>query len=100
MERGLSSSDRVLVICTPEYVRKANEGKGGVGFEKNILTAALLKDANDNSIIPVVRSASSANLVPTFLVSKVYVDFRDDALFESGYGELIRDLHGEASRLG
>jgi hypothetical protein len=98
MERGLSSSDRVLVICTPEYVRKANEGKGGVGFEKNILTAALLKDANDNSIIPVVRSASSANLVPTFLVSKVYVDFRDDALFESGYGELIRDLHGEASR--
>lgn len=98
MERGLSSSDRVLAICTPEYVRKANEGKGGVGYEKMILTAALIKDANDDSVIPVVRSAGSAGLVPTFLGSKVYVDFRNDALFESGYGELIRFLHGEAVR--
>jgi hypothetical protein len=98
MEKGLSSSDRVLAICTPEYVRKANESKGGVGYEKMILTAALIKNANSDNVIPVVRSASSSDLVPVFLGTKVFVDFRDDALFESGYGELVRFLHGESVR--
>lgn len=35
MESGLSDSDRVIVVCTDEYVRKANAMQsGGVGYEK------------------------------------------------------------------
>ena len=29
MERGVKDSDRVLVICTDSYVRKANDREGG-----------------------------------------------------------------------
>ena len=39
MEHHLSTSDRVLIICTEEYVRKANTLKGGVGYEHMIITA-------------------------------------------------------------
>jgi len=34
MEQNLSSADKVLMICSENYVSKANSGKGGVGYEK------------------------------------------------------------------
>lgn len=43
MEQGLISADRVLMICTDKYVEKANSGAGGVGYEKMIVTADLLR---------------------------------------------------------
>ena len=38
MEKYLRTSDRVLMICTDQYVEKANTGAGGVGYEKMIVT--------------------------------------------------------------
>ncbi len=39
MERGLRGADRVVVVCSEKYVKKANAGEGGVGYEKMIVTA-------------------------------------------------------------
>lgn len=98
MERGLSSFDRILVVCTREYVTKSNEGKGGVGYEKMILTGAMLQDTNSDAVIPIVRSSGQGEVVPTFLRSKLYIDFRDDAFFEEKYSDLLRCLHAEEAR--
>src|SRR5438132_2173190 len=95
MEQGLSEAKRVLAICTDDYVQKANAGRGGVGYEKMILTAQLMQEISSDRIIPVVRSGSTIPPVPTFLSSRVYIDFRDDLAFESKYAELIRDIHGQ-----
>jgi TIR domain len=43
MEDGLSSADRVLMICTERYVEKADGALGGVGYEKMIVTAELMR---------------------------------------------------------
>lgn len=98
MESGLSDADRVLAICTERYVQKANAGEGGVGYEKMILTAQLMRDLKSDRIVPVVRQSATTAPVPTFLSSRVYVDFRDEVLYESGYAELLRDIHGEQIR--
>lgn len=95
MESGLTAADRVLAICTSEYVVKANSGRGGVGYEKMILTARLMANVTSDRIIPVVRNASETDVVPIFLASKRYIDFRRDAAFEARYAELLRDIHGE-----
>jgi len=95
MESGLTAADRILAICTPAYVTKANAAQGGVGYEKMILTAQLMRNVIATRIIPVVRSANSIELVPTFLESKRYIDFRVEASFEACYAELLRDIHGE-----
>ncbi|MCX7060807.1 MAG: toll/interleukin-1 receptor domain-containing protein [Gammaproteobacteria bacterium] len=95
MELGLSSAQRVLAVCTEPYVQKANAGRGGVGYEKMILTAQLMLDITSDRIIPVVRSSVLNPPVPTFLSSRVYIDFRDDLAFEAKYAELIRDIHGQ-----
>jgi hypothetical protein len=95
MEQGLSDAKRVLAICTEAYIQKANAGRGGVGYEKMILTAQLMQDISSDRIIPVVRSGNAVPPLPTFLASRVYIDFRDDLAFESKYAELIRDIHGQ-----
>lgn len=94
METGLTGSDRVLAICTTPYVEKANAGRGGVGYEKMILTAQLMQDVTTDRIVPVIRDNGPPVVVPTFLSSRRYIDFRDDSLYEARYAELLGDLHG------
>jgi hypothetical protein len=91
MEQNLSRASRVLMICTERYVEKANAGVGGVGYEKMIVTADLMKRIGSNRVIPIVRQKGSVNL-PTFLGTKMYIDLSTSDLFESGMDQLLRDL--------
>ncbi|MFC4932452.1 toll/interleukin-1 receptor domain-containing protein [Massilia sp. GCM10023247] len=91
MEQSLARASRVLMICTERYVEKANGSKGGVGYEKMIVTGDLLKSIDSNRVIPIVRQAGTVHL-PTFLASKFYIDLSTDDLFESGMDQLLRAL--------
>ncbi|WP_440799599.1 toll/interleukin-1 receptor domain-containing protein [Serratia marcescens] len=92
MEKGLISADRVLMICTDNYVEKANLGAGGVGYEKMIVTADLLKTIDSNKIIPLIRQRGGHS-VPNFLRSKLFLDFSLEDEFEFSFDELVRTLH-------
>ena len=94
MENGLVDADRVLAICSSSYVKKANQGLGGTGYEKMILTGQLMKNLTSDRIIPVIRNNTTENPLPTFLESKLFVDFRNDATFEEKYADLLRNIHG------
>jgi len=98
IETGLVGANRILAVCTVAYVEKANAGVGGVGYEKMILTAQIMENINSDRIIPVLRTNQSAVLVPTFLSSKIYIDFRDDLAYETKYGEFIREIHGHKAQ--
>jgi hypothetical protein len=91
MEQNLSRATRVLMICTERYVEKANAGVGGVGYEKMIVTADLLKTIGSNRVIPIVRQNGTVHL-PTFLGTKLYIDLSTQDLFESGMDQLLREL--------
>lgn len=93
MERNLVAADRVLMICTGKYVEKANSGTGGVGYEKMIVTADLMKSIDSNKVIPLIRQ-NGTHSVPTFLSSKMYLDFSREEQFEFSYDELLRAMHG------
>ncbi len=93
MERNLASADRVLMVCTDRYVERANAGAGGVGYEKMIVTADLLKTIDSNKVIPIIRQPGTHN-VPTFLKSKLFIDFSRDDQAEYAFDELLRTLHG------
>ena len=93
MEQNLATADRVLMICTESYVQKANTGTGGVGYEKMIVTADLLRRIDSNKIIPLIRQ-SGTHAVPTFLQSKLYLDFSRPDQMEFAFDELVRAIHG------
>jgi hypothetical protein len=94
METGLTAAKRVIAICTDRYVDKANAGIGGVGYEKMILTAQLMQNISADRIIPLILGNNSVPPLPTFLSSRIYIDFRDELAYEARYAELLRDIHG------
>ena len=94
MESGITSADRIIVVCSDQYVGKANAPMGGVGYEKKMLTPRLMDDLGSELVIPVIRNRTSSPKMPAFLGSAKYVDFLDDAKYEEKYAELLHDIHG------
>lgn len=94
MEQGLSNASLVLCICSDQYVQKANIGTGGVGYEKMILTVALLQNTNVDYMIPIMRCNFHKQL-PVFLSTKLYVDFSDDSVYLEKLEELTARIYGE-----
>jgi hypothetical protein len=91
METELVKADYIVVVCTEKYVSKANSGQGGVGYEKGILTASLMKDLTQSKVIPILRGTIETNL-PTFLSSKLYINFSNNEEIEYSLDDLQRVL--------
>lgn len=91
METELAKCDYAVIVCSETYVAKANAGEGGVGYEKMIVTSSLLTTIDNNKIIPVVRQTSQP-ILPTFLKSKIYINFSNDSDVEYSLDELLRTM--------
>lgn len=94
MEKGLGEAERVVVVCSENYVAKADEGKGGGGYEKMIVTGELVRNAGTNKFIPIIRANTKDNKVPVCLSSKHYVDFELDDEYENKAMFLVREVFG------
>ena len=94
MQQGISRSDRVLMICTEKYVAKANQGKGGVAYEKLIVSAELVHAIDTIKFIPVIRDQPAIVTIPTFMGDRKYADFRDDMEYAAKLTELGREIYG------
>ena len=92
---ALPISDRVLMVCTEAYVRKADEGKGGVGYEAMIVTGEFVKDLGTDKFIPVIRQNNGGKEVPRFMTTRFYVNLSDGEKFNEEFEELLRELHDE-----
>ena len=91
MESGVRDSNWVLVVCTDRYVRKANDGEGGVGYEAIIVTSKLVEDLGTNKFIPIIRQTLAEDKTPEFLKERVYIDFTDDTQFDEKFDELLHE---------
>lgn len=93
MEDGLSLSDRVILVCTENYVRKADAGEGGVAYERMIVTAELVRNLGTQKFIPVIRQDKEHRLLPKFLGARFYVNLSSNQDVEAEYDKLLRELH-------
>lgn len=92
METHLADADKIIMVCSENYVEKSNLGLGGVGYEKMIITSNLLKNIDQNKVIPIIKQTSTKK-VPTFLQTKLYIDFSINSNYEFSFDELIRTIH-------
>lgn len=99
MERAVKAAGRVLMICSDPYVRKANDGKGGAGYEAMIVTGELVRDLGTRKFIPIIRQGGGEPSVPDCLSTRLYVDFSNDEEFDAKLEELIKSLH-KTTQLG
>lgn len=94
MDQGIRDADRVLMVCTANYLAKAEERKGNAGYEGMIVTGHVARATDTIKFVPIVRGNSGEPLVPGFLGLRLWLDFRDDGAFEARLEELLRELHG------
>jgi hypothetical protein len=94
MHDGIAKADRVLLICTEIYVRKAEGGLGGVGYERLIVTAEVVEAIETKKFIPIVRANPSPSKTPKHLGARLYIDFTDDNIYSESLEDLCRELLG------
>jgi len=97
---------KVLMICTKAYKVKADDRKGGVGDETQIITPEMYKDADQRRFVPIIREKDENGnaYTPIYMAPRIYLDFSDDARFEERFETLVREIFGkplhEKPRLG
>lgn len=94
MEQGLTNSHLVICVCSVNYIKKANAGIKGVGYEKRILASEMLNSNNQQYVIPIIKGNNQTMKVPTFLSGLKYVDFDNGNYFDC-YKELLERIYDE-----
>lgn len=95
MEQSVRGSNYVILVCTPNFCKKADSGVGGVGYEKAIVTGEIFAgEVEETKFVPVLRAGDVKGSLPSYLKSRLFVDFRDDNFFEDRLEELLRHFHG------
>ena len=93
MTNGVTKANRVLMICTESYVVKANEGRGGVGYEAMIVTGELVSNLGTDKFIPIVKQQDRPRSIPAFLGARLYLDLGDPETYETQFIDLLREIH-------
>lgn len=92
MEQNINKADKVLLILTEEYKRKADNRENGVGYETNIITNDLIKDNMTSKFIPIIRRGSKETSYPLYLGNKLGLDMSVDSCYEDKLTRLINDI--------
>lgn len=94
MQKGISEADRVVLVCSPLYISKSEQGIGGAGFERLVVTSEVIRSIDTNKFIPILRGNNPAKKLPAFLGPRMYVDFQNDNDYDTKLIELAREIHG------
>jgi hypothetical protein len=94
MESGIRESDKVIMICTPNYARRANDRAGGVGIEHTIITGEFYDKDKANKYIPIVRNYKSSFLecLPAYMKTRYAIDFSGEDDYKGKFDELVRKI--------
>ncbi len=96
VETSISKSDKIIIIFTSNYKLKADKRAGGVGYEYSIMNADLYKNQTSNDkIIPVLRSGTISDSIPTFMQQFIHINITNNANFENSYRDILREIRNE-----
>lgn len=93
MERSIRDAAKVVVVCSETYVIKADELKGGVGYEKTIISGELMRELGTTKFVPVMRS-NTAGTKPLALSTRLHIDMREDKDYGNALESLVSSLLG------
>lgn len=87
--------DRVLIVCDKKYASKADDRKGGVGTETQIISPKIYKDTSQEKFIPLYREVDNETgefHKPTYMSGRLGIDFSKIEFFEESYEQLLRNI--------
>lgn len=99
MERMVTDElvTHVLVFSDAEYTAKADARKAGVGTESQIISGEVYSKVQQSKFIPVVCEFDDSGepSLPTFLKSRIWIDFSSPEAANDNWEQLIRVLYGK-----
>ncbi|MEQ1828150.1 MAG: toll/interleukin-1 receptor domain-containing protein [Pirellula sp.] len=102
MEKMVSDSSikRVVIISDSVYSSKANDRKGGVGTETQIISNEVYDSVDQNKFIPVLRERDEKGnpCLPIYLKSRKYIDFSNADQEAEAYDQLVRNIFERPKR--
>lgn len=91
------SVTHVLVFSDSQYAAKADARKAGVGTESQIISREVYSKVQQSKFIPVVCEFDDSGepCLPTFLKSRIWIDFSSPEAANKNWEQLIRLLYGK-----
>ncbi|MFH5781544.1 toll/interleukin-1 receptor domain-containing protein [Heyndrickxia oleronia] len=93
MITNMKKNDFVIVVLTETFAEKADDFKGGVGFE-TILSLPILQENPEKLIFILRHKGNFANAFPFHLKGYYAIDFSNDSSFEESFQELLHRIYG------
>jgi TIR domain len=99
MERMVTDDDikKVVMVCDRVYVEKANNRKGGVGTETQIITPDIYAKQDQSKFVAVITECDDEGkpYVPAYFRSRIHIDFTDDSEYSSRFEQLVRWVYDQ-----
>lgn len=92
MEKAVSECDFVLYICTPNYKRKADNRKDGVGYENTIITGELFEKQNERKFILILFSGTWEESSPTWGKGKKGFYYKNAIEFKNEFDKWVKKV--------
>ena len=91
-----SSVTNVLLLLDKTYTEKANERKGGVGDETQILSPEIYGTVDQRKILPIIFSRDEDGTIykPAYLQATLHVDLSEADTYDENFKYLIKLLFG------
>lgn len=95
MEHGVSEADYVLLICTDMFGQKANDRRGGVGYEQAIVTSEILDSSPTRGrFVCILRQGTPSRALPAYMRSRLWLDCRDDFAYLTALQQITEHILG------
>lgn len=97
MEKMVTDPDitKVAMIFDKQYSEKANERKGGVGTEAQIISPEIYAKQDQTKFVAVLpeRDEDGKPYLPTYYCSRIFIDLSSMDQFNKGYEQLVRWIY-------
>ena len=96
MIQGFENSDKVVIVATGNYAKKAKELSSGVGFEMSLATILARRPDSTEKLIFIKRDNTDFDSVFPFQFKDYYaIDFSQDSFFNDKFKELYHKIWGK-----
>lgn len=95
MEKAVNAAEKVLIILTPDYKKRADTRKNGVGYKYFLINFKLFENIpTNNRYLPILSNGEISMSVLNFMMQFLICDMRNDNEFELKYKELLAVITG------